>query len=61
MSRPFGDSARVVFHLRDETGRYNGIDAELDRRLELYTAIGPTILGAIGGDRFPTAAAHPVS
>ena len=45
--------ARVFFEFIDELDRHHGLGDDLDRRLERFAALGPEVLRAFGGDRFP--------
>ena len=45
--------ARALFEFIDELDRHHGLGDDLDRRLERYAAVEPTILAAVGADRFP--------
>src|SRR5436309_13790355 len=40
--------ARVLYELLDEIDRHHGLGDDLDRRLERYAAVEPTILAAVG-------------
>ena len=45
--------ARATFELLDELDRRHRLGEDLDERLARYAAIEPSVLRAIGGDRFP--------
>jgi hypothetical protein len=45
--------ARVVYELLDEIGRDHGITNDLDDRLQRYAALNPSVVRAVGADRFP--------
>jgi hypothetical protein len=48
--------ARVTFELLDELIRaYPYLAADIDERLERYAGLDPTLLRALGADRFATA------
>ena len=49
-----GLGERCVYELFAELDRDHGLGGDLDDRLERYARLDPTILHAVGGDRFPT-------
>ena len=58
VERIWGLGPRIVFELLEEIARCHGLDADLDRRLELYASLDPAALHAVGGHRSPPAPLH---
>jgi hypothetical protein len=48
---PLGD--RVLFELVDHIAGRFGIEDEVDRLLDRFAGLDPTVLRALGGDRLP--------
>jgi hypothetical protein len=50
--------ARAVYELLVELGRERLIRTAIEVKVRRYAALDPTIMGAVGGDRFPAAPLH---